>query len=545
MQKLFDLDLQSLSKDELIKLVLEMKETHEQLLKDIDATVQKAVASALESNNRQWQEKQNKLLKQIQQKNFTIRKNGKELYDTKSEKTKIEEVEIDEAEVKAPSKPRGRKKGGLNFAGFNFADHVSRVSENTCKELYDEEGKLDEDWEIIGEEKSFKIHNVPSYFEIEEIKTYRYRNKKTGEIRQRQSSNLFGHSPLTPSLAAHIVDDKLGQGVPLKRQADFLTNHGLPVSEQTACGWYMNTAEVLHPLYNAIKKYLINDTCHSIHADETTLKVVNNRKLGRTHSYIYCYLSSFYDHPIYVYDFSVSRSPLERAINTLGDYKGYLTVDGYQGYNIFKERGVKIQRCWVHARRMFAKIVQNTKKENLKYSKALLMRDAMDKVFHEEAKIHDYEPDMKKKTRNEENYLDLIKNVKTIADSINPEEGTPLDKAMKYFYDMWPEMTTYLEDGHIDIDNNVAERAIKPFVIDRKAFLFAKTDRGAEATAELFTIIQTAKANLLKSDEYLEWVMNNIQTHDINRLLPWSDEIPDNVRIRSKDLVDINDIEAK
>ena len=267
--------------------------------------------------------------------------------------------------------------------------------------------------------------------------------------------------------------------------------------------------------------------------------------MGRINSYIYCYLSSFYDHPVYVYDFSVTRSPLERAIETLGDYKGYLTVDGYKGYNIFKERGVKIQRCWVHSRRLFAKIVQNTKKENLRYSKALLMMNAMDKVFHEEAKIHDLEPDEKKARRNSKGYLTKFDNVKKIADSINPEPNTPLEKAMKYFYDMWPEMGTYLEDGHVDLDNNAAERAIKCFVLDRKAFLFAKTDKGAETTAELFTIVQTAKANLLKSDDYLQWVMENIQKMDIHDLLPWSDKIPANVRIRSQDLVSRDNPEAK
>ena len=545
MENLKDFDLSSLSKEELIKLVLEMMEEKNQIMKSLDETVRKAVASALESNNRKWQEKQNELLRQIQNKNFVIRKNGKELYDTKSEQNKTEPIEINEAEEKAPPKPKGRRKGGKNFAGFDISGHVDYITENKCPELYDENGTLDEDWVIIGTEVTRRFHTIPARFEVEEVRTYRYKNRNTGEIREPFSDHVFGHSPLTPSLAAQIVDDKLGQGVPIKRQAEYITNHGFPVSEQTACGWYMDAGELLHPLYNAIKGYLINDTCHSIHADETTLKVVNDRKMGRINSYIYCYLSSFYDHPVYVYDFSVTRSPLERAIETLGDYKGYLTVDGYKGYNIFKERGVKIQRCWVHSRRLFAKIVQNTKKENLRYSKALLMMNAMDKVFHEEAKIHDLEPDEKKARRNSEGYLTKFDNVKKIADSINPEPNTPLEKAMKYFYDMWPEMGTYLEDGHVDLDNNAAERAIKCFVLDRKAFLFAKTDKGAETTAELFTIVQTAKANLLKSDDYLQWVMENIQKMDIHDLLPWSDKIPANVRIRSQDLVSRDNPEAK
>ena len=95
---------------------------------------------------------------------------------------------------------------------------------------------------------------------------------------------------------------------------------------------------------------------------------------------------------------------------------------------------------------------------------------------------------------------------------------------------------TFFEDGHLELSNNAAERAIKPFVIDRKNFLFCKTENGADATAELFSIIQTSQANLLIPDQYLTWAMYNVGKLPIEELLPWSEKIPDEIHIHKKNL---------
>ncbi|MDD7607059.1 MAG: transposase, partial [Candidatus Enterosoma sp.] len=114
--------------------------------------------------------------------------------------------------------------------------------------------------------------------------------------------------------------------------------------------------------------------------------------------------------------------------------------------------------------------------------------------------------------------------------------NTSLSKAVNYFKNAWDDMLTFLKDGHLEMTNNAAERAIKPFVINRKNFLFCKTERGADATAELFSIIQTAQANLLIPDQYLSYVMHHIKSKPIEDLLPWSDNIPEELRIHKEDL---------
>ena len=105
-------------------------------------------------------------------------------------------------------------------------------------------------------------------------------------------------------------------------------------------------------------------------------------------------------------------------------------------------------------------------------------------------------------------------------------------KAVSYAIKQKENLITYLEDGRLELTNNRAERAIKPFVIGRKNWLFCNTPGGADASARLYSLIETAKANSLKIYEYLEWVLENIHNLSVEELLPWSDKIPDNIRTK-------------
>ena len=117
--------------------------------------------------------------------------------------------------------------------------------------------------------------------------------------------------------------------------------------------------------------------------------------------------------------------------------------------------------------------------------------------------------------------------------SIEYEEGIPLEKAIKYFLNLEEEPKTFMLDGRIPISNNICERAIKPFTIMRRNFLFSKTETGANISARLFTIVQTAVANGLSPEKYLTYVLENINSHKILDLLPWSDHILNNNSLKS------------
>lgn len=134
------------------------------------------------------------------------------------------------------------------------------------------------------------------------------------------------------------------------------------------------------------------------------------------------------------------------------------------------------------------------------------------------------------KMRHSNEYQLKLNRIYEFLHTLNPEEGTPLNKAVKYFLQVEDDSKTFLEDGHIPISNNIAERAIKPFAICRRNFLFAKSENGALSTGRLFSLLQTAKANGLIPESYLAFVLENINNLKPNQLLPWSEEVVSKVK---------------
>ena len=158
----------------------------------------------------------------------------------------------------------------------------------------------------------------------------------------------------------------------------------------------------------------------------------------------------------------------------------------------------------------------------------------IDKLFAIEAKLKTNKktPLEIKKIRQSDEYMKIVNNIYDYLHSINTEEGTPLDAAIKYFKNIEEESKTFLLDGHIPISNNICERAIKPFAIMRRNVLFAKSEKGASVSGRIFTIVQTAKANALVVDKYLEYTLENINKVPIEGLLPWSEKLPKELSIK-------------
>ena len=533
MKKLDRNELNQRSKEELIQLLLRQQEVFEVELANTIDQVTKAVTDKLTN---QHQEEMNQLLKKLANKNLTIKRYNKEIFDSKAEHHYTGEIVANEAEKNASKK--GRRKGSKNFENFDFESLVNKVTtvDIDIRKCPDCQTELVQ----FGEDISYKLYRRPAQFYVEKIVTPKYKCPKDGRLFQAISDRVFPHSCLTPELAASIVDSKLGLGEPLDRQSRYLQKHGFPISTQTLSNWYLDAADCLHPLFLALQSRLVNTSCKCINGDETTISVLENEKNGRKKSYIFCFLSSFYEHPIYLYHFKTERSS-EHIKEMLNGFDGYLTCDGYPGYNILKEQGVKINRCWVHARRQFLNIIKGLPEKEAKKTKSYQVVKRFNEIFQMDSKADHMAPEEKKKYRNTKEFKDKLNHLYDYVMKLNPEKNTSLSKAVNYFKNAWDDMLTFLEDGHLEMTNNAAERAIKPFVINRKNFLFCKTERGADATAELFSIIKTAQANLLIPDQYLSYVMYHIKSEPIEDLLPWSDKIPDELRIHKEDLEKRND----
>ena len=285
---------------------------------------------------------------------------------------------------------------------------------------------------------------------------------KDGKIYQAQSKSKFPHSCVSASFVADIITAKYYLDVPIDRYAKYLQSMGLPFSSMNLTNYVKRADNLLRPVYEAIKKSLINTPADVIHVDETPLEVLDFLKREgedyRKNGYIFVYVTSFYDNPIYLYDFSCTRETYKTQ-KTLKDFQKYLVADGYAGYNILKENGIKVQLCFAHIGRKFFDIVKTLSEENKKKSVAAEMVRRIDRLFHEEAKMkkENLSPIEIGKRRQAKEYMKIVNDIYDYLANINTEKGTKLEEAVKYFRNGLEDSKTFLLDGHIPLSNNVAD----------------------------------------------------------------------------------------
>lgn len=524
--------MNDLSKEELLKLLKEQEERFNAEIEKRDHKI-----SNLERDFFELQEKYNKVLKQLNNKLHIIKVNNHNKYYSTVEKAfKDEHKEdksspINEVEVNL-TKKKGRPVGSKNFAHIDFAKLATEeVTYDIATELIKKGWKLTK----VGEDISYLI-KVTKDIKVIKVVTPKYIRSdiKEEKIYQAVKEDVFPHSVCTSSLASDIITAKYDLDVPLYRYAKYLNAQGIPLSDMDLTNYVKRSDEILSSLYKAIKDRLINQTANVVHSDETPLEVLDYLKnKNRKNGYIFAYVSSFYDNPIYLYDFNETRET-NKTKSLLNGYKGYIVTDGYAGYDELTKQGIKIQRCFAHIRRKFYDIVKILPKELKKKSAANEMVNRIDKLFAIEAKfkIDKKSPLEIGKLRKSDEYIKIVNDIYSYLHLINAEKGTPLEAAINYFKNIESESKTFLEDGHIPISNNICERAIKPFAIMRRNVLFAKSEKGASISGRLFTIVQTAKANGLIVNKYLEYIIDNINKVPIENLLPWSENLPKELSIK-------------
>ena len=288
----------------------------------------------------------------------------------------------------------------------------------------------------------------------------------------------------------------------------------------------MTCGKLLLPLVQLMKKDLLSEKY--LQADETKLQVLSEKgRLSTSKSYMWLYKTVGTENLKIVYDYSPSRSA-STATDFLQGFEGWLQSDAYSGYKrVSKDSGGKIRNvfCWAHARRKFADIVKSS-------SKATVSAEAIVKIkklykIEKDAREQNLGPDNVEILRQEKS-KPLLKDLKTwleIQQRRTPPKGV-LGKAIGYSLRHWEELTRYIEDGRLEIDNNGAERCIKPFVIGRKNWLFVGNARGAEAGAVLYSLIETCKSNGINPFEYISDVLQKIvkkdlSDEDLKKLLPY------------------------
>lgn len=379
----------------------------------------------------------------------------------------------------------------------------------------------------IGESRSEKLEFVPAHIKVIETVRPKYACKqceKTGTANHIKVAPM----PLTPipkgiataSLLSQLITAKYQYGLPLYRQESMFNDYGISLSRQTMSDWLIRCSELLMPLYDLLKAKLLEQAV--MHADETPLKVIQEEK-ATSYMWVYCCgedkLNNNQVRNIVLFDYQNSRAA-QCPITFLDGYSNYLQVDGYIAY---EKTAAILAGCMAHARRKFfdAKTAQGKSKTG----KADVVLSLIGKLYGIEANIKTKSSDEKYQARQEksQSIIDKINNwVRDNKEKIPPK--TKLGEAITYWHNQAYKLETYLKDGRINIDNNRAERAVKPFVIGRKNWLFSNTSRGANASAILYSFVETAKANGLLVDSYLQNCLNELaqKPQSIEHLLPWN-----------------------
>jgi len=365
----------------------------------------------------------------------------------------------------------------------------------------------------IGEETSEQLDIIPAKVRVLQHVRFKYACKACEEtiLTTPMPPQPIPKSMASPGLLAHVATAKYADALPLYRQERILQRIGVDIPRSTLANWMMRLGDICSPLMDCLHDDLMASSY--IHCDETVVQVLKEPgRRAESQSYMWVRVNGGSNHPIVLFDYDPSRAG-SVAFRLLKGFNGYLQTDGYDGYAaIGKLPGITHVGCMAHARRKFDEALKaQGKAVTRKVGKADMGMSFMRKLYRIETEIRGKPPDQRYRIRQEKS-LPILESMKTWLDqslSMVPPK-TLLGKALYYLDHQWPKLIRYCDDGMLEIDNNLAENAIRPFVVGRKNWLFSNSQAGAHASAKIYSIIETAKANGLEPYHYLRYILERL-----------------------------------
>ena len=444
------------------------------------------------------------------------------------------EPEYEEVVPKPYKRKKQKGKREIDLAEFPVVhiEHKLSDEERICSEC----GKI---LKVVTAEKTSYLRFVPAHFEREEHAVFVYgcEDSKCGNIvRAEKEPPLLRGSIATPSIVAAIMNGKYVNSVPLARHESEFERYGVNLSRQTMANWMIRCSEeYLSLIYDEMKNHLLL-YYRVIQADETRVQVLHeeNRK-ATTDSWMWLYRSGELCDapPIILFNYETTRGGYHPK-EYLQKYSGHMTTDGYSAYHNLPE-SIVVSGCFCHARRKYDECLKSVPE---KYRKGTVADEAIKRIgllYKIEALIKDKSADERYEVRLNQSkpildaYFQWLNSMSGAIDS-----SSMIGKAINYSLNQQQYLERYLLNGNIAIDNSASERSIRIFAVGRKNWEFCNTPNGAKASAIIYSITETAKANGLKPYEYLVHVLETIPKHYmgtsrdfIKDLLPWSDKIPE------------------
>ncbi len=374
----------------------------------------------------------------------------------------------------------------------------------------------------IGEETSEQVEIIPQQIKVIRHIRPKYACQKCEGLDSPQAVKIAPVPPqiipksiATPGLLAYILVSKFCDAIPFYRQEKLFRRIGIELSRVDFSHWAIQVARQCDPLIEVFLEQIRAGPV--VQMDETRLQVM--KELGRAdtaQSFMWVIRGGPPQNPVILYRYHPSRSA-KIPLVYLSDYQGYLQTDGYEGYtDVGCLSGISHVGCWAHARRKFDEAAKPSKKPGS--AQEALGRIAKIYRIERELRVQQLEPEEFAGKRRQQ-VLPILNDFKEWLEkkAVQVPPSTLLGKAVSYALGEWEKLTRYLDSPHLTPDTNSVENAIRPFVLGRKNWLFSGSPRGAHASATLYSLIETAKANGLEPYRYLRFLFTKlplIQTHD-------------------------------
>ena len=441
------------------------------------------------------------------------------------------EVALSELEEQLPEEDRVRPQKKKRKRGFS--DKLQRVQIHLTLSDEEKDGATKTFFTKVKEELEF----IPA-----QVKVLEYWQEKAvfnidGEdviVAAQRPAHPLGKCFASPALLAYIIASKYADGLPLYRLEGMLKRYGGGISRSNMAHWIVRLQDVFQPLINLIREVQLEG--NYLQADETRIQVLKETgKTAQSDKWMWVIRGGPPDKQSVLFEYDPSRAGAV-AERLLDGFSGVLQADGYSGYSkVCRIAGITRIGCFDHARRKFVEAsraaeTRSTKKKVGQPTKADVALSKIRRLYAIEKSIKDLEHDKKKQARQslsvpilEDLKPWLEKNVSRV-----PKDSLT-HKAITYTLNQWEYLIGYCEDGQLNISNALAENAIRPFAVGRRAWLFADTSRGARASATCYSLVESAKANGLEPYAYLQHVLAHIAAADtvekLEALLPWNMEI--------------------
>ena len=441
---------------------------------------------------------------------------------------------VEEDVIQPRRKNKGKREADLKDLPVEVIVHT--LSEEKLQDVFGTDG-----WKQLPDEIYKRVRVQPAVYTVEEhhVAVYAGRDNQT-IIKADRPKDLLRNSLLTPSLAASIMNAKYVNGLPLYRISQEFLRNDIHISRQVMANWMIQCADrYLGILYDRIHKEMYQ--FHVLQADETPVMVTKDGRPANSKSYMWIYRTgkSYTDTPIILYEYQRTRKA-DHPEEFLKDFKGIVVCDGYSAYRKLDRENPDIvfAGCWSHARRRFAEALKALPKAAQKNAKETVAYEAVSRIaaiYHLDNQMEG-QPAKVRKMYRQANIRPLVEAFFAWAKEIQTKNqlsrGKTLD-GINYCINQEASLKAFLEDGDIPMDNNATESALRSFCLHKHAWKLIDSLDGANASAIIYSITETAKANDLNPFRYLEHVLTVLKDHQDDReygfiddILPWSEKLP-------------------